>query len=296
MRRYLQEAAPLARQALIAALDQAGLHADQIGMLVVASCTGYATPGLDVLLARDLGMAPETQRLVLGHMGCAAALPGLGAVADYVTARNRPAVLVCVELTTLHVQPSPDSRGPLSPAELEQVVTHSLFGDAAAAVVALPAGTAPGPPPSAPAQFAVVEVTARTDVTSSADMTWDVTDFGFRMSLSARVPTVLARHVHPMVTDLLGRHGLNLHDIGGWVVHPGGPRILHVIAERLALDEEALICAWEVLRDYGNCSSTTVLLELEQLRATHTIGRGTHVVVLAFGPGLTLYAALLTAT
>src|SRR5689334_11043740 len=105
MRRYLVEALPLGKAAIGAALDEAGLDPADIGLFLVCSCTGYVTPGLDILLARDLGMAAETQRLFIGHMGCYAALPGLGTVADFVTAREQPAVLLCLELTSLHVQP-----------------------------------------------------------------------------------------------------------------------------------------------------------------------------------------------
>ena len=138
-------------------------------------------------------MAPDVHRLLIGHMGCYAALPGLGVAADFARARGRPAVLLCLELPSLHVQPAAPGR-----ADLTQVVAHALFGDAAAAAVVTPDG--PG--------FEVADLTAVTDTSASAYMTWDVTDHGFRMALSPRVPGVLARHVHGVVTGLLGRHGL----------------------------------------------------------------------------------------
>ena len=80
MERYLAEALPLGKEAVAAALADAGLAAADVGLFAVASCTGYVTPGLDIRLARDLGMAADVQRLFVGHMGCYAALPGLGAV------------------------------------------------------------------------------------------------------------------------------------------------------------------------------------------------------------------------
>ena len=130
MQRFATEAMPLGKAAVAAALADAGLAAEDVGLFAVASCTGYATPGLDILLARDLGMGDEVQRLHIGHMGCYAALPGLGAVADFVVARGRPAVLLCLELTSLHVQPATDN--------VQQMVAHALFADAAAAVVLVP--------------------------------------------------------------------------------------------------------------------------------------------------------------
>ncbi|HEY7173673.1 MAG TPA: type III polyketide synthase, partial [Micromonosporaceae bacterium] len=169
MQRYLVEAMPLGKSAVADALAAADIDAGDIGMFAVCSCTGYVTPGLDVLLARDLGMGAATQRLFIGHMGCYAALPGLGVVRDFALANRRPAVLLCLELTSLHVQPPS--------ADVEQIVSHALFADGAAAVVVLPDG-------AGPSRYEVVEVAAVTDVATADHMTWDVTDLGFRMGLS----------------------------------------------------------------------------------------------------------------
>ena len=288
MRRFVEEAVPLGKEAVSSALASAGLDASDVGLFGVVSCTGYATPGLDILLARDLGMMVDVQRLMIGHMGCYAALPGLGAVADYSTARRRPSVLLCLELTSLHVQPPTASARSGSPAadDLQQMVAHALFSDAAAAVVVEPGG--PG--------LEVVDVIARTDVSTSDHMTWDVTDLGFKMGLSPRVPDVLAVHVRDVVSDLLGRNGCTIRDVDAWAVHPGGPRILDVVEDRLDLAPEAMSASRAVLRDYGNCSSATVLLVIEHLVSSGDVGPGGLLVAMAFGPGLTLYAALLRAT
>ncbi|MGK5114290.1 MULTISPECIES: type III polyketide synthase [unclassified Geodermatophilus] len=271
MQRYIQEALPLGKQAVAGALDSAGLAPGDVGLFAVATCTGYATPGLDIRLASDLGMPPGLQRLHVGHMGCYAAIPGLAAVGDYVTARSRPAVLLCCELTSLHVQPAQ--------ADLEQVVAHALFSDAAAAVVLEP-GAARG--------RRLAAVVARTDPSTADHMTWDVTDLGFRMGLSPRVPDVLSRHVGDVVDELLTGAGLRPQDVAGWAVHPGGPRILDVVRDELGLAESQLAASRHVLAEHGNCSSATVLLVLEQLADVDG-----PVVAMAFGPGLTLYAALL---
>lgn len=285
MRRYVAEALPLGKEAVSSALGGAGLRPDDIGMLVVASCTGYATPGLNVLLARDLCMNAEMRSLMVGHMGCYAAIPAMGVAADYVAVHRRPAMLLCLELTTLHLQPAPDLSRPLTPDAVQDMVVHALFGDAAAAVVVTPDGGA--------GSLEVVEVAAVTDVTTADMMTWDITDLGFRMGLSPDVPDVLAKHVRPAVEQLLARHGLSLPDVRGWVVHPGGPKILETVGDALDLSAEAIRPARDVLREYGNCSSTTVLLILDRVRTQ--VPAGGHVVVLAFGPGLTLYATLLRA-
>jgi alkylresorcinol/alkylpyrone synthase len=279
MERYLAEALPLGKDAVATALADAGIAAADVGLFAVTSCTGYATPGVDIRLSRDLGMSDRVRRLFVGHMGCYAALPGLGAVADFTVARQRPAVLLCLELTSLHIQPPTTDVG--------QVVAHALFADAAAAVVLEPADRR---------GFEVLDVVALTDVRTAEYMTWDVTDLGFRMGLSPRVPAVLARHVAGVVDDLLAGQGLTRADVDGWAVHPGGRRILEVVQHRLDLSPDALDHSYGVLRDHGNCSSATVLLVLERMRASGEVAPGRHAVALAFGPGLTLYATLLRAT
>jgi predicted naringenin-chalcone synthase len=122
-------------------------------------------------------------------------------------------------------------------------------------------------------------------------MTWEVTDLGFRMGLSPEVPQVLSVHVRKLVDDLLTRHGLTVRDVDGWAVHPGGPKILDVVEEQLGLAPDALGASRGVLSTYGNCSSPTVLLVLEALLRREAPPR--RVVMLAFGPGLTLYVTLL---
>lgn len=276
MERYLTEALPLGKDAVCAALGSAGLSAADVGLFAVCSCTGYVTPGLDILLARDLGMAADTQRLFIGHMGCYAALPGLGAAADFVAARGRAALLLCLELTSLHMQPP--TRDP------QQIVAHALFSDAAAAVVLRPSSSG----------YAVREVASVTDTATADHMTWDVTDLGFRMGLSPKVPDVLAGHVADLIVDLLRRHGLGVSDVDGWAIHPGGPRILDVVRDRLGLDETAIESSRRTLAEHGNCSSPTVLMIVDALRSAASTPR--HVVMAAFGPGLTLYVALLSTT
>ncbi|WP_433797855.1 type III polyketide synthase [Actinoplanes sp. CA-252034] len=278
MRRYQAEVMPLGKAAVGRALADAGIAAGDLGLFAVCSCTGYATPGLDILLARDMGMSPSVQRLFVGHMGCYAALPGLGVVSDFVAARGRPALLLCAELTSLHLQP-PGSR-----TDIQQIVSHALFSDAAAAVVVTDATSG----------YAVREVAAITDTSTADHMTWEVTDHGFRMGLSPRVPAVLAAHVRGLVEQVLARHGRSIADVDGWAVHPGGPKILDVVRDQLELPETALATSRSVLAEHGNCSSSTVLLVLDELRRRPSPPRTT--VMLAFGPGLTLYVTLLEAS
>jgi alkylresorcinol/alkylpyrone synthase len=206
-----------------------------------------------------------------------------------VTARRRPAVVLSVELTSLHLQPASATARSGSPGrqDREQMIAHAIFSDAAAAVV-----LAPG----ASSALAVVDVVSCTDVANVDAMTWEVTDHGFRMGLSPHVPAMLAGHVRPVVEQLLARHGVTVEEVAGWAVHPGGRRILEVVAAALALPGEHLQPAYDVLREVGNCSSAAVLLVLDRVLATRQVPSGGWVVAMAFGPGLTIYAALLRRT
>jgi len=275
MQRFLELAVPLTCEAVTKALCAAGLEPDDVDQFTVVSCTGYSTPGVDMLVARELAMKPGVERLNIGHMGCYAALPALASVANAAVARGQVGMLACVELTSLHLQPATD--------DVEQIVAHALFSDAAAAVAIVPDGGG----------IEVVDLIARTDADTAELMTWQITDQGFRMRLSSKVAGVLDRHVLSLTQELLGRHGLTADDIAHWAIHPGGPRIIDAVARRLELDEEAVADSRETLRTHGNCSSATTLLVLERMSASGLLKTGDHIVAMAFGPGLTLYASLL---
>jgi predicted naringenin-chalcone synthase len=279
MAAFAEHGLPLGRAAVERCLADAELEPADVGLLCVVTCTGYGTPGIDIRLADELGLPVDVQRLHVGHMGCYAAVPGLSTVADAAAARGKAAVMLCLELTSLHLQP-PDER-----LDVQQLIAHALFSDGAAAAAVVP--DAGG--------FAVEDVVALTDVETAHMMSWEVTDLGFRMGLSHRVPRMLERHVGPATEQLLRPHGLGAGDVAGWAVHPGGPKILDAVEDALALPADALACSRAVLRDHGNMSSATVLLVLDELRRTRSFAPGDPVVLMAFGPGLTLYAALLRA-
>ena len=289
MTRYREDALPLAADAISECLKDAGIPAAEVSYLTVATCTGYVAPGIDVLVGQELGMPSNLQRVQVGHMGCYAALPALAVASDAVVARGQTAVVLCLELTSLHVQPSEE------PIDREQLVCHSLFGDAAAAVALTPSEAGEKPLP-APVGLVVLEVAAQTYTEGLSYMSWDVTDLGFKMGLSSEVPGAIGEHVAGMVGGLLARHGYSVEEVAGWAIHPGGPEIIDVVAEHLGLQEEAVAASRRVLRDYGNCSSATILLILGQMLSREELPEGTPAVAIAFGPGLTIYAALLRAS
>ena len=274
---YERLALPLARDALLTGLDAAGACPDQLTDVIVVSCTGYSAPGLDILLARELGLRPEVRRTVIGHMGCYGALVGLRAALASLSAHPEGLVaLVSVELCSLHSQRT---------LELQNLTAAALFADAAAALVLMAGDEARGPE--------LVDVACSADFDTADQMSWRITDHGFAMGLSRRVPVTLRRNVGGAVEHLLAPHDLAPEDISHWLVHPGGPDILTAIHGAMGMCDGQLALSWQVLRERGNCSSATVLLILERLLRARRARPGEWGVMMAFGPGLTLESCLL---
>ncbi len=277
MRAFPPAARRLGAEAARRALDRLGAAAAaEVGDLLAVSCTGYTGPGLDVHLAADLGLGPGVRRLAIGHMGCYAALPALRTAAALATASGARALVACVELCSLHLQPA---------GSREEAVSQALFGDGAGA--ALVGADGPGP--------ALLAARTVTVPGTEGRMGWLVDDDGFHMSLSPRVPALVERGLAGLVDDLLADRGLVPGDVAHWVVHPGGPEILERVQRRLGLADEQLARSWEVLADGGNRSSATVLFILESLLDSGTLRPGDWIVMLGFGTGLTMEALLLQA-
>jgi predicted naringenin-chalcone synthase len=276
MATYIPLATTLGAEAMGAALAQ---YADAAPLtdLVTISCTGYSAPGLEVQVARKLGLPGDVRRLAIGHMGCYGALVGLRQAAALAHAQPEARVAVLsVELTSLHFAATTDP---------EVLTSFALFGDAAAAALVGMGDDVDRP--------AIVDAYCVADYASADQMSWTIGDHGFVMGLSPRVPVTLRRHVSAAVARLLAPHGLDQRDVAHWIVHPGGPSILQAVQGRLELTEEQMRPNWQVLAEHGNCSSTTVLLILDRMLRERRAQPGDWGVMMAFGPGLTLETLLL---
>lgn len=275
--RYMEAAITLGEQAIAKCLAGAGLEAKEIDDLIVVSCTGVDTPGLDLHLAGRLGMSPWLQRTCVLGMGCYGAFPGLLRAREAAQARSgRSALVLAVEICSLHFQP-----GDMS---LENVVSSALFADGAAAALVTSRADAPGP--------RLVDSATYCDYQTFDHMAFHLTDHGFRMSLSAYVPKLLAANVETFVDTLLARNGLNRADVRHWGVHPGSSKILDYVQERVGLDDAQLAASRKVLFDYGNMSSATILFVLEEIQRQSQPKPGEYGVLMSFGPGLTMESGL----
>lgn len=231
--------------------------------LVMASCTGFAAPGIDQMIARRLGLPGTIERTFLGFMGCYAAVAALRAA--YHIVRSRPdarVLVVTVELCTLHLQ---------ADTALEPILAMMLFGDGAAAAIV-----------SAEAAGLTLEAPFAATLPDSEDLIrWTIGDHGFAMHLSGAVPSHIgAALALPALRDAVGDPAA----IDSWAIHAGGRTVLDAVEQGLGLDPAALAVSREVLRACGNMSSSTLMFVLERiLAAPRRAGNG---LAMAFGPGL----------
>ena len=265
MRLWRETAFAMAAEASGRAIERSGLDARTITHCITASCTGYESPGIDARLVEELGMDRGCRRLNIGHMGCHAAVNALASARDAVLADPSARVLVCcTEVSSAHFHRS---------ARMDRLVANAIFADGCAAAVIDAEGDGP--------ELAAV---ATTLIPGTADeMRWTVGDHGFEMTLGARVPDILQGTVGPWVRGVLTANGLDTADVGGWAIHPGGPRVLDAVRDALRLPASADEHSRAVLREHGNMSSATLLFILRRLREA---GVPRPWVGLAFGPGL----------
>ncbi len=278
MRLYAELAVPLAVQAATRALDDAGLQPRQITHLVTVSCTGFDAPGVDVRLIESLGLRPTTQRVHVGYMGCHGAINGMRVVRGLAAADPTARILMCaVEICSLHYRLTWDEEG---------IIGNALFADGAAALVAM---SAPSP------QTALWEIqgTGSSLIPDTTDeMSWRIGDHGFEMRLTSQVPLSIKRALRPWIESWLDGVDSSPDAVQGWVIHPGGPKIIDAVEESLELTASQTAMSRGVLRELGNMSSPTILFILERMRKNRSPGP---IVTLAFGPGLMVEAAFLQA-
>jgi alkylresorcinol/alkylpyrone synthase len=273
----LAEALALGRETIMRALDRDGLRPEEVGLLATTTTTTHSAPGLDALV-HEVGMRPGTEFQSLGPMGCYAALPSLSTVRDWVEVHGRPAVLLCVDLFSPHLQPPPYDK--------ESAVVLTLFGDGAAAVVVHPGA-------EGVAGVDVIDTEMLYVPEFADDLQVHVGDRGMHIRLAPTMPDVTASAVSGPVDRLLARHALARTDVRWWALHPGGRRIIDRVTEELDLPPDSVDMSRAVMREYGNTAAAAVLGVLERLQDSRPLGPGEHGVALAFGPGATLWSVLL---
>jgi len=254
---------------------------EDVTHVITVSCTGFFAPGPDYYVVKDLGLDTSTKRFHIGFMGCYAAFPALKmAKAFCAEDPNAVVLVVCVELCSLHLEPSED---------IDDIIATSVFADGASGAIV---SAKPGPSGAKTLRLDFLESVVAPD--SEGDMAWTIGDKGFDMVLSTYVPRILEAHVDEIVDGLLKKGGTNRGDISHWAIHPGGRAILDKVESGLSLPASALDPSRTVLRENGNMSSATIFFVLKQFQDAENMDSGAKMVAMAFGPGLTVESALMT--
>jgi len=273
---YRFYAAPLSVSAIQDSLGEK-IKKEEITHLITVSCTGMSAPGLDLDVIELMGLPLNTWRSSINFMGCYAAIHALK-IADTICRVEKDAkvALVCTELCTLHFQRE---------ATTDNIASSLLFGDgSAAAIIAHDDSGQPG--------LHLDNFYAEVIPKAKKDMAWELSSSGFLMTLSGYIPDLIEQDFEQLTARALAKAGQSKESITKWCIHPGGKKILESIHKTLLFKNGELNDCYEILKEYGNMSSATILFVLKKILhgITHTPGQENkeHIFGAAFGPGLTM--------
>lgn len=282
MNLFYEHAVPLAVDVAGRAIAGLANPAAEIGMLVFVTSTGFIAPGVDVAVLKQLGLSPTISRVTVNFMGCAAAMNGIRTASDYVRANPaKKAMVICIELCSVNAVFADD---------INDVIIHSLFGDGCGAVV-IGASQVQHPQPAG-------SIVIRNTFTRLLDDAEDgivlgVNHNGITCELSVNLPNYIFRGVDPAIAEVLENNGLSKSDIDLWAIHPGGPKIIEESVHSLGLDPEVASVSWDVLAEYGNMLSVSLIFVLERMAAAQTEAKEISTgVAFSFAPGVAIEGLL----
>lgn len=273
MENYHQNAATLSIDAITKCITNK-IDKRSITHLITVSCTGMSAPGLDLEIIEQMSLPVQTIRTSVNFMGCYAAIHAMKMADAFCSAdTDANVVVVCTELCTLHFQEAPT---------IDNITASLLFADGAAAMLFQTDTKEKG--------IRLQHFYSEVSFKGKKDMSWQISSKGFLMTLTGFVPDLIKEDFEGLVNRALEASGTTIKDIDRWCIHPGGKKILDTITTSLALKPEALRCSYDILSNYGNMSSATIVFVLQQILKELQENNNDPATIFgaAFGPGLTM--------
>lgn len=271
--RFLHWSRLLGSQAIKSALSKCNLGISDISALFVNTCTGYICPGISTYLIEDLGFSNSIKAYDLVGSGCGGAVPNLQLASQFCLSHpGTIALSVSIEICSATYQMDND---------LSLILSNAIFGDGAAAVVIW--DQPKGVELVCSDQLFLPEFREHVRYVHKGGQ--------LHNQISKRLPEIIGNNVGKFVSKLISKQNLSLNEISHFFIHPGGDKILDKCSEVLSISEDKMKLSRSILEDYGNCSSPSVLFEVN--REFEQIKRGQWGILLSFGAGLSMYGWLL---
>lgn len=279
--KFIEVGVDIAEEAIEKLLRKTNTAPEEISKIIFTTVTGIAAPSIEARLMNRIKFKPSLKRVPIFGLGCVAGAACVARAADYLVGHpDEKVIVLAVELCSLTFQ-----RKDISMAN---IIASGLFGDGAAAV--LLAGNDAVKSASLPK---VVSSRSFFFPNSEGVMGWQVNGDGFRLILNSEVPKIALENIPACVDEVLKTHHLTRNDVATWIAHPGGPKVINALVEGLNIPESALTKSFETLANYGNLSSASVLLILEETLRNEQRRPGDYGVMLAMGPGFCAEVVLL---
>jgi len=275
-------AAPLCCEAIKNAVGDNVDVLKQVTHLITFSCTGMSAPGVDIQIVEHFGLDRSIERTCINFMGCYAGINALK-TASYISRSDANAVVlvVGVEICTIHYKKS---------STKDQLIANALFSDGAAAAIVTQRSAGIIDKPG----LRLAEFYSEFHPSGRNEMAWSIGDQAFDIKLSTYVPHLVRENIGLMMSKLFKRSGITQGEIDWYALHPGGVKILEACEQALGLSKEQNRFSYDVLDQYGNMSSVTVLFVLKKyFDSLREPDKGKKILSCAFGPGLTMETMIL---
>jgi predicted naringenin-chalcone synthase len=282
MNEYEKWSKRLSKEAVAKLIEDNNFDPAKIERLITISCTGFFAPGLDYYLIEEFKIPQSVKRTNIGFMGCAASITGFNSAFEALNSVNGKelnTLLVSVELCSLHLQTEPTR---------DNILANMIFADGCAAALFSNSSHF-----STKNKFKIVGIETFLFNNSAEYMGWKIGDFGFEMILSQELPKIILESACPELSKIIFSKDINKNEIKYWALHPGGRAILDSLQNGLGLTDEQMFPSRNVLKNFGNMSSASILFVLKEILKTSDLKKDEYCCAVAFGPGLTMETALL---